>query len=191
MLPIPHPTHQPTTTKHHHPPANHHYTPLFFPQNFKPHTMCSFLAVTISLALLQSSLAALIHGTTNISKGNTINCSDFAAPPVAPPLPVHTATNPFTKTFPQRPVPTALAKSTKASVKVTQALAKSTQDSTKEVPTWANLFQTSGKISINSVGVAPTMAKLHLTPPQAQVVLMVRQDLTPVPMAIEESRNLV
>ncbi|KAI9612685.1 hypothetical protein H4Q26_007842 [Puccinia striiformis f. sp. tritici PST-130] len=196
--------------------------------------MCSFLAVTISLALLQSSLAALIHGTTNISKGNTINCSDFAAPPVAPPLPVHTATNPFTKTFPQRPVPTgnfgprssigafratrgvshpcinpgpspplakviqalvklilALAKSTKASVKVTQALAKSTQDSTKEVPTWANLFQTSGKISINSVGVAPTMAKLHLTPPQAQVVLMVRQDLTPVPMAIEESRNLV
>ncbi|POW06988.1 hypothetical protein PSHT_10156 [Puccinia striiformis] len=106
MLPIPHPTHQPTTTKHHHPPANHHYTPLFFPQNFKPHTMCSFLAVTISLALLQSSLAALIHGTTNISKGNTINCSDFAAPPVAPPLPVHTATNPFTKTFPQRPVPT-------------------------------------------------------------------------------------
>ncbi|KAI7943872.1 hypothetical protein MJO28_011400 [Puccinia striiformis f. sp. tritici] len=194
--------------------------------------MRSFLAVNISLALLQSSLAAPIHGTTNINTGNTINCSNSAAPAVAAPPPVPAATNPFAKTFPQRPVPTgkfgprssigavgilmnsfgfpasslptfgqgnpdfgqvdpSISQINPGLVKVTQALAKSTQDSTKEVPTWANLFQTSDKICINSVGVAPTMTKLHLTPPQARVVLMVCQDRTPVPMAMEESRNLV
>ncbi|KAI7943878.1 hypothetical protein MJO28_011406 [Puccinia striiformis f. sp. tritici] len=68
--------------------------------------MRSFLAVNISLALLQSSLAAPILRNTNIRTGDTINCSNSAATPVAAPPPVPAATNPFAKTIPQRPVPT-------------------------------------------------------------------------------------
>ncbi|KAI7942994.1 hypothetical protein MJO29_012838 [Puccinia striiformis f. sp. tritici] len=96
----------------------------FLSKNLKPRRMRSFVAVAISLALLPSSLAAPTHhkrfscgnqtGTTNISTGNTINCSGSEAPPVVapPPVPAPTdptgrANDPFANTFPQGAVPTA------------------------------------------------------------------------------------